>query len=304
MGIPDLSIVMTSLNSAGWLRRSVPNVRETLGAVTAELILVDNGSTDESIAVALAAWPGATALPQGANLGWVKSNNVGMKHARGRYVMLLNNDVEIPAGYFEALVRFMDGHPDAGVCSGRILNPDGSDQGTARSFPSLANGIFGRRSLLSRLFPGNPWTRRFLSGRHQEGNEPYRVGILSGCCMMMPTALAREMQWLDESFDMYWGDAELCARIAARGRGVYVVPETHLLHHEGQGGSSGTWPLRLRSLLAFHRGAYLAYTKVHALAAWHPLRWLAALALTARGTALLVVQVLRPGKSTSSGGRN
>lgn len=302
--IPDLSIVMTTLNSSGWLRRSLPNVRATLGRIAAELIVVDNGSRDDSLVIARTEWPEAIVLPQGANLGWVKTNNIGVRRARGRYVMLLNNDIEVLPGYFETLVAFMDSHPDAGICSGQILNPDGSDQGTARNFPSVANGVFGRRSWLTRLFPGNPWSRRFLLGRQQQGNHPYRVEILSGCCMMLSTPLARALGGLDEEFDMYWADAELCVRVGARGLGVYCVPQASLLHHEGEGGSTRTWPLRLRAMRAFHQGAYLAYVKVHGLSRLNPLRWLAAIALAGRAGLMLVLQIVRPGRSTSSGGRN
>lgn len=302
--VPDLSIVMTTLNSAGWLRRALPNLRATIDALAVELIVVDNGSIDGSLDVAGALWPGAVLLPQGANLGWVRTNNIGMAHARGRFVMLLNNDIEVRPGYFETLLGFMQSHPQAGICSGQILNPDGTDQGTARNFPSLANGLFGRRSWLTRVFPNNPWSRRFMVGRQQTGTEPYRVEILSGCCMLMRTELARELRGIDEAFDMYWGDADLCMRIGARGLGVYCVPQATLLHFEGQGGSTRTWALRLRALRAFHHGAYLAYAKAHSLSLLNPLRWLVAGALALRGTVMLVLQVLRPGHATSSGGRN
>jgi N-acetylglucosaminyl-diphospho-decaprenol L-rhamnosyltransferase len=301
---PDLSIVMTSLDSSDWLRRSLPNVRETLGSVRAELIVVDNGSRDDSLEAARQAWPGAVTLPQRSNLGWVSACNIGMAAARGRYVMLLNSDIEVQPGYFDTLLAFMEAHPDAGVCSGRILNPDGSDQGTARNFPSVANGLFGRRSWLSRRFPGNPWSRRFLVGRHREGDAPFRVEILSGCCLMMPTSLVRELGGMDEAFDIYWGDADLCNRIRDRGLGVYCVPRAALLHHEGEGGSTRTWRLRMRMVVAFHQGAYRAYAKANRLAPLHPARWLAAAALGARAGLLLVLQTVRPGRSSTSGGRN
>lgn len=303
-GVPDLSIVMTTLDSAGWLRRALPNVRATTGRLAVELIVVDNGSTDGSLDEARALWPDAVLLPQGANLGWVCTNNIGMAHARGRFVMLLNNDIEARPGYFETLVAFMQSHPQAGICSGQILNPDGTDQGTARNFPSLANGLFGRRSWLTRMFPGNPWSRRFMVGRQQTGNEPYRVEILSGCCMLMRTQLAHELRGIDEAFDMYWGDADLCMRIGALGLGVYCVPQATLLHFEGQGGSTRTWALRVRALRAFHHGAYRAYAKAHGLSPLNPLRWLVAGALVLRGALMLVLQLLRPGRATSSGGRN
>ena len=109
---------------------------------------------------------------------------------------------------------------------------------------------------------------------------------------------------MDEDFQLYWVDAELCTRVRAAGFKVYCVPRAKLVHFEGQGGSTRTFRQRVRTTLAFHRDAYLAYVKIHSLARMHPLRLFAGLALSARAACLLLVQVLRPGRATSSGGRN
>jgi GT2 family glycosyltransferase len=299
-----LSIVIVNCNGADWLRRCLGSIRAADDPVSLQVILVDNGSRDGSVEVARELWPDLLALPQKRNIGYVPANNVGLVKADGRYVMFLNNDTELHPGCLSSLVSFLDEHPDVGAASGQILNPDGTDQGTARRLPTIATGLFGRRSLLTRLFPKNRWSRRFMMGRHHRGDEPFEVEILSSACIVLPTELARRLSGMDEDFQLYWVDAELCTRVRAAGFKVYCVPRAKLVHFEGQGGSTRTFRQRVGATLAFHRDAYLAYVKINSLAHVHPLRLFAGLALSVRAACLLLVQVLRPGRATSSGGRN
>src|SRR3954452_15815750 len=177
MSQPDLTVILISFNSVAWLRRCLGSIAAIRSAVKLEIILVDNGSRDGSIEAARQVWPDIVVLPQKINLGYVKANNIALARATGRYVMFLNNDTEILPGCFDELVRFMDAHPEAGLTGPKLLNPDGSDQGTARRFPTIINGIFGRRSFITRHFPNNRWSRKYMIGRHAAGDEPFEVDI-------------------------------------------------------------------------------------------------------------------------------
>ncbi len=300
---PDWSVVIINMNARDFLLDCIRSLQSQSGR-PAEIILVDNASIDGSVEAAEAICPGLISLPQSRNLGYVPANNVGLEVATGRYVMFLNNDAALEPGCLEELTRFLESRPEVGAISGQILNPDGSDQGCARSFPSVANGLFGRRSALTRWFPNNPWSKKFMVGRHREDDEPFEVEILSSACIAFRREVAVELGGMDEDFDLYWVDAEMCGRVRRRGLSVYCVPRARIVHHEGSGGSTATFRQRLRRTIGFHRDAYLAYRKVHQLHAFDPRRWFAATALTGRASILALLQLLRPGRATSSGGQN
>ena len=286
------------------LRDCLRSIRDTATGLAVEMIIIDNASSDDSVSVAQAEWPGLKLFTLQAGIGYVKANNLGLRNATGRHALWINNDTVVRPGALQRLVAFMDDHMETGIVSPKILNPDGTDQGTARRFPTIANGIFGRRSYLSRRFPRNRWTRRYMLGRQQHHVDPFEVEFVSSACLLIRTALARELGGMDEAFQLYWVDAELCARIRRRGLKVFCVPAAEIVHFEGQGGSTKTWRDRCRSNLAFHKDAYHAYVKVHQLPSWHPASWAVAGVLAARMTLMMTVQIARPGRATSSGGKN
>ena len=153
---PDFSIVIVNINAAKLLRACLDSIEATRADITVQTIVVDNGSTDASLSMLQSEYPNVVSLPQGRNIGYVPANNIGMRSATGRYMMYLNHDTELRPGCLQALAAFLDANPRVGAISGKIMNPDGSDQGVARRFPSLMNGLFGRRSVLTKWFPNNP----------------------------------------------------------------------------------------------------------------------------------------------------
>jgi GT2 family glycosyltransferase len=234
----------------------------------------------------------------------VPANNIGLRVAAAPYTMFLNNDTLIYPGALAHLVDWLNAQETAGAVSGQILNADGTDQGTARRFPSMANAIFGRRSLVTRLWPNNPLSRRYMVGRHRLGSEPFEVDILSSACMVVRTAPALAMGGMDEDFQLYWVDAEMCSRFQKRGYRIWCVPDAKIMHYEGQGGSTRTFRQRCRSLVAFHLDAWYAFTKVNSFSLMHPAAWISAALLGTRCGLLAILQLLRPGHSFSSGGKN
>jgi N-acetylglucosaminyl-diphospho-decaprenol L-rhamnosyltransferase len=301
---PAITILIVNRNSTSYLNLCLRSIRETVGDLSAELVLVDGSSTDNSVALAKGLWPSATVIVVPEKLGYVRGNNVGLKQATGRYTMFLNSDTVVYPAAFQHLIQFMDDHPEVGAASGTILNSDGSDQGVIRHFPTIMNGIFGRRSWLSKLFPNNRWYRQYMQSRQEQSMEPFQTEILSACSMVVRTELVRKLGGLDERFHFYWVDAELCCRLARNGFKIFCVPRARIMHHEGKGGSTSTFAKRLQMNIAFNHDAYLAYVEYHRFSQWDPRRLFARLILTARMILLIVAQFLRPSKATSSGGAN
>lgn len=278
---PDLSVVVVTYRSAGFVDTCLRTIRAE--GLTLEVIVVDNDSPDDTVRVVATAHPDATIIEMGGNTGFATAVNAGVARASGRHVLLLNPDAEVHPGALDAMVRCADGDPAIGVVAPRLLNADGTDQGTARAFPTPAAALFGRRSPLTRLFPRNRWSSRFLVGLQRSDDEPFDVDWVSGACLLSPRGLFEELGGLDEGFFMHFEDADWCRRVGDVGRRVRVLPAATVLHHEG-GCRQGWPPSQVR---AFHRGAYRYWSKHHVRGAVNPLRLVAASLLAARALAVM-----------------
>jgi N-acetylglucosaminyl-diphospho-decaprenol L-rhamnosyltransferase len=280
----DVSVVIVSYHCRDDVVACVESVYGSRPNLRFEVTVIDNGSTDGTRELLEDRVPEARLIPMGTNAGFSKANNVGMAHARGRHVLLLNPDTLVKPGALDLLADWLDAHGTAGVAAPQLLNVDGSDQRTARSFPTPAAALFGRRSPLTRWFPHNRWSTRFLSGSAHTGDEPFRIDWVSGAAMMVPASVISEVGGFDEAFFLFWEDTDWCKRMANAGYDVWCIPQAHVTHDEGGTREHGWAP---PVVAHFHRGAYLYWRKHHAPQPWNPLRWLAAGALS--GRALLVM---------------
>jgi GT2 family glycosyltransferase len=286
--------VIVTWNCRSYLGPCLESVWRSTQEHTFEVIVADNASSDGVTDYLRRAWPDVRVIETGGNLGFAVANNRAFATARGRHIVLLNPDTVVRAGALDRLVAHLDEHPGAGVVAPRLLNPDGTDQGTARRFPSPAVAVLGRRSPLTRLFPDNRWSRRYLVGRNHANDRPFEVDWVSGACLMVPRTVIDQVGGLDEGFFMHWEDADWCFRVKQAGRSVWCVPDAEVTHHEG--GSRQGWPAA--QVLHFHRGAYRFYAKHFAGGPRRPLRPLVRAALMTRAGLVIV-----SGRSGRSGRR-
>lgn len=299
-----ITVLIVNRNSAKYLERCITSLSQGQGEASIECVLVDAESEDNSVLVAKTLWPSVKVISVKPSLGYVKANNVGLNYATGKYTMYLNSDTEVGSDCIPTLCDFLDKNPEVGLLSARILNPDGSDQGVIRRFPSPMNGLFGRRSFLSRLFPNNRWYRAYMQSRSENSESPFETDIVSACSMVLPTALLRQIGGMNEKFHFYWVDAELCGRIKKLGYKIMCQPKVSVMHHEGKGSSTDSFKKRLQLTISFNQDAHLAYVNYHGLSKTSPLFWLVGFALFARTVAMLFLLCMRPTKATSSGGKN
>jgi GT2 family glycosyltransferase len=293
----DLSVVVVSYHCRDDVLACVESIERTRGELVVEVTVVDNGSDDGTLEALAASATQVTTVAMDTNAGFSRANNVGITRAHGRHVLVLNPDTTVEPGALAELVAFLDAHPDAGVAAPRLVNPDLTDQRTARSFPTPAAGLFGRRSPLTRWFPDNRWSSAFLAGRDHTGSDPFQVDWVSGAAMMVPASAVAAAGAFDESFFLFWEDADWCKRLADAGRATWCVPTATIVHDEGST-RDHRWSPRVAA--HFHRGAYLYWRKHHAPQAWNPLRWAAAGVLTARAAWVITVDRLRPPSATST----
>jgi GT2 family glycosyltransferase len=244
----DLSIILVNWNAAPVLIECLRRALPELNTVSGECIVVDNGSSGEDLLALEREFPQLQIIANPRNLGFARAVNQGIKKSRGRYLLLLNPDAFLSAGSLRALITFLDAEPKVGIVGPRIVNLDGSLQGSARAFPRLATGLFGRTSFLSRLFPRNPFTGRQVLALNGQQDRSQPVDWVSGACMFLRRQVLEEVGLLDERFFLYWEDADICWRARQAGWLVVYYPHTDVTHLIGA--CSRRAPVR--SLVAFH----------------------------------------------------
>ena len=226
----DLSIVIVSYNVRDLLQRCLNALRsETLKL---ETFVVDNASSDGSAAMVREKFPAVHLIANTENRGFAAANNQAFPQTRGRYVMMLNPDTEVQAGALDLLVRFMDTHPRAGACGGKLVYGDGSLQHSAFAFPMLAQ-------ILLDFFPLN-WrlTNSRLNGRYPmtwyARDEPFQVDHPLGADFLVRRETAEQVGWLDDQFFIYCEEIDWAMRIKRAGWQIWCVPQAVIVHHEAQ----------------------------------------------------------------------
>lgn len=295
-----LSIVISTYDAGDVLAGCLRSIYDNPPGVPYEIIVVDDASSDGTSAMVSSRFPEVVLLHNETNCRYSVSNNRALDLARGRLVLLLNNDTIVMADALDQMIAFLNAHPDAGAVGCRLLNADGTIQWSVRSLPDLGAALFGGRSVLTRLFPNNPFSRkRLLHGDH-DTTEPFVAGYISGACKMMPRKVIEQVGQLDERF-FYHVDADYCKRIAAAGYKCYCLPTTSIVHLDHKGGSMVSSTARFRSLLSFHIDCYIYYRKHLQRSVWSPMHIGVLVALAVHCMTMLGAQVtMELGRSLQS----
>ncbi len=284
----DVSVLVVTYNATAYVEDCLGALPAALASHSHEVVVVDNASCDGTAALVRARFPHAVVLANASNRGFARANNQGIAMARGRQVLLLNPDTRAEPGSLDRLARLLDHDSTAGAVAPGLRNPDGSDQRTSRAFPTPAAAVFGRRSPLTRRFPRNRWSQRYLAAPSRGGSGPYPVDWVSGACLMVPRRVLDTVGGLDPGFFLYWEDADWCRRIRAAGWSVVCDPLAVVVHDEG---AQRARPARQQWL--FHQSAYRYYAKHHLRRASGTARAAAAAGLFGRAAAVIAATAVR-----------
>ena len=224
----DLSIIIVNWNTKDLLLQCLESAYQNIKKIEMEVIVVDNGSTDGSIAAAEERFPEVKFIQNEMNLGFARANNQAFSLSRGRYLLLLNPDTIVKNGATEELISFMDAHLEAGVAGPQLLNSDGSKQNSIANFPSLATELFNK-SLLRRLFP------KKFPGKERDYTEPLEVDSVIGACMIVRQEVIEPVGLLDEDYFLFLEETDWCYRIKRAGWKIYHVPQAEISHFQGRG---------------------------------------------------------------------
>jgi len=253
-----LSVIILNWNAAHYLRAALSSIVSQNWKHDIEVIVVDNASRlDDSVEIVRREYSQVRLLALPQNIGFAAGNNAALPVAHGDYLLFLNPDTETHAGALDALIDWMDAHPQAGACGPKLLNDDGSLQKSCRAFPSFGAGLF-RSSFLGRMFPNNPWTRSYmmLDFSHERAAE---VDWLSGAALLVRRAAIEKIGAWDESFFMYCEDVDLCYRLNEAGWQRWYVPDAVISHRIG---GSSDW-LRGVTIRRHHASMLRYYIKHH-----------------------------------------
>ena len=206
--------------------QTIRSARRAAGQVDLEWFVVDCGSTDGTADAMEAEWPDITVFRR-PNIGFAAGNNVALPHANGRYVLLLNPDVEVRRGTFQGLVEAMDRRREVGAASVYQLAPDGSILPSIRRFPSVG------RKLGEALFADRwPVARQLQEAetRPSEYADERSADWLVGAFLVVRREVLAQVGRLDERFFLYSEEADWCYRIRASGWDVRHLPIMAITH--------------------------------------------------------------------------
>ncbi len=232
--MPKLSIIIINWNTKKLLRHCLKSLIQNskLKTQNYEVIIVDNGSTDGSVdnlQIDKLSNCELKIIRNKENLGFAKGNNIGIKQAKGEYIMLLNTDTIVKEGAIEKLINVLDTDLEIGAVSPLVLNSDGTIQKDPcyLNLPSLLFVFFYYNRFLKHL--ANRFFPKLLYSV-TDFNRQSCVQQLPGAAMMIRKTISDKIGGFDESFKIYFEDTDLCVRIKKEGFKLLFEPNAEVIH--------------------------------------------------------------------------
>ncbi|MGE3270329.1 MAG: glycosyltransferase family 2 protein [Chloroflexota bacterium] len=259
----DVSVVIVNYKVRELLRDCLHSLEHDLGTgpgqLQGEVWVVDNASGDGSVEMVREAFPWVKLIASSWNRGYGAANNLAIRQARGRYVLILNPDTKLPPGALRDTIAEMEAHPDIGALGPKLIKGDGTlDRACRRSFPS-PEVAFYRLFGLARLFPNHPRFARYNLLNVSE-DTALDVDSVCGAYMLLRREVVERVGMFDEAFRMYGEDLDWAYRIKEAGWRVRYHPAVTVLHLKGQ--SSRQRPVS--SIRSFYDAMRVFYDKHYA----------------------------------------
>lgn len=224
----DLSIIIVNWNTRDLLAQCLASIYAHPPGGDFEVIVVDNASADDSVAMVCERFPQVKLLQNDHNPGFAAANNQAIAQSNGRYILLLNPDTVVKSGALGALVTFMDEHPEAGAAGSMLLNPDGTLQPSCHPAPTLSREMW-RLFHMDAVYP-----LALYRMADWPVDAPRPVDTVQGASLIVRREVIDQVGLLDESYFMYSEEVDWCRRIHQAGWQIYWVPQSHVVHFGGQ----------------------------------------------------------------------
>jgi len=282
-----VSIITVNYKVAHRLKGMLESIEQHPPSGKWEMIVVDNASGEEDVSRLKELEKGRGNIKlilSKENVGFSRGNNLGVASAKGKYIIFLNPDIIVEEGCLRELISHLESCAECGIAAPRVSWADGSFQPTGRAFPNPLTGLFGRATILSKLFPNNPFTKQQLIDL-KEATEPAAVDWAAGMAWAVRRSEFLQAGGWDERFFMYWEDADVALTYKTKlGLQTHYIPSARAVHYHAESA------IRLgpRATRVFHESAY-KYVVKNIYKAWYdPRRWLTWMALKLRANAIIL----------------
>jgi len=262
----DLAIVIVNYNTAALLRDCLTSIQQSEGDYLVETCVVDNASSDDSVAMAQAEFPDVHLIASPENGGFSKANNLGLRYfgfeqaktALPRYGLLLNPDTKLPPSALAEMMKFMDETPEAGAAGPKLVLLDGSlDLACRRSFPTPEVSAY-RMLGLSKLFPSSPRFARY-NMTYLDPDQLTEVDSVVGAFMMVRAEAIEQAGLMDETYFMYGEDLDWALSIKEQGWKIFYNPAVTVLHVKRASSKRSA-----KAQVEFYRAMQIFYEKHYA----------------------------------------
>lgn len=257
----DVSVILLTRNTCHQTREAIESVLASTDALSKEIHVVDNGSTDETREVLPKAFPQIHYFYMERNLGFARGVNFASREARGEFLLLLNSDARIAPDALQIAVDWMRGHPCCGIVGGQLYHPNGRKQNSIANFPSLATELLNK--FLLRTF----WPKEF-PGKEQEFREPLEVDSVIGAFFLVRRSVWDLLGGLDERFFFFLEETDFCLRARQAGFSTTHLPQVRVWHGQGQTARQNLAAARIE----YWRSRYAYFAKHRGMAARFVLR--------------------------------
>jgi hypothetical protein len=292
----SIDIIIVNHNSTNCTIKAIDSLKKKTNGYIPKIIVVDNASTDNPEIVS-SKFSDVELLINKENLGFSKAINQALRRTTNDYAIMLNPDTVIVNGFVSEMIAYLEEYQDIGIIGPRILDSDGSIQGSARRFPTFWTSMFGRKSPLTKMFPNNPFTRKEFVCFNNNAKEVIDADWVSGACMIIRRKAFEAVGGFDERFFLYWEDTDICKRIKDAGWRIVYFSKAKVIHLIGR--SSSTKPIK--SIYHFHSSCFKLFQK-HADGFQKALIPISFLALSVRCLFVIIWKIMR--KPSSREARN
>jgi len=261
----DISIVIVS-SKMDYLGDCLKSLKSSLSSVSNEIIVIDNASSDKIGSQINKDFPGVKVIRREVDGGFGENNNMGMKIAKGRYVLLLNDDTKIiQNNIFKEMVAWMDENPSVGLSSCALVNPDEKTvQGSGGYFPTLArviawmtfiDDIPGVDKLMKPYHPLHPASPFYKNAEYYK--KPQGLDWVTGAFFLMRKEAMASVGLFDEDFFLYVEEVELAYRFYKSGWKTRYLPEWKIVHFgQTTNGSENATIFEMKNLKLFYKKHY------------------------------------------------
>lgn len=219
-----LSVVIVNYNVRYFLELCLRSVKAAITEVDAEIIVVDNNSSDDSCQMVSKSFPEVKLIANADNVGFSKANNQGVAIAQGDYVCILNPDTVVAEDTFSQLLNFSDSIPNIGIVSCKLI--DGAGQFLPESKRHVPTPLIAIKKLVG-------FSKRYYATEINE-NTIAKVSIFVGAFMLVTKKIYQEVGGFDERYFMYGEDIDLSYSVLKKGYDNFYYGKTTVLHYKGE----------------------------------------------------------------------